>query len=101
MLSGLEGQALRAMANERAKELRKAVYEPGVRDYLVAAGKSWMTLTMSNGQYIWSHGWRDTQTLDVCESVDVIEKLRFVRSGQSFGAFGSWYAVGKGLVIAI
>ncbi len=39
--------------------------------------------------------------LDVCESVYVIEKLRLVRSGQFFGAFGSWYAVGKRLVITI
>lgn len=101
MSPGLKGQILRTIVNERAKEFCKAVYEPGVRNYLVVAGKSCMTLTVRNDQYIWSHRWRNTQMLDVCESVDVIEKLRFVRSGQSFGAFGSWYIVGKRLVITI
>ncbi len=48
MSSGLEGQALRAMANERAKELCKAVYKLGARDYFVAAGKSWMTFIVYN-----------------------------------------------------
>lgn len=93
MPSGFKGQALKAMVNERAKELRKAVYEPGTRDYLVAVGKSWMILTVRNSQYIWSHRWRDTQTLNICELVDVMEKLRFVRSGQFFKVSGSWCAI--------
>lgn len=71
---------MRAMGNERAKKLCKAANELRAHDYLVIVGKSWITLTVRNGQYFWSYGWQDTQTLDICESVDVIEKLRFVKS---------------------
>lgn len=40
MPSGLEGQALRAVANKSAKELCKAAYKPEAGDYLIAIKKS-------------------------------------------------------------
>ncbi len=67
--------------NEGAKKLCKAAYEPRAGDYFKAAGKSWMTLTVCNPQYIWCHGWRDTQTMDVGEPIHVVEKLSLIRPG--------------------
>lgn len=40
MLSGLDGQALRAVANEGAKEPYKAAYKPKACNYLIPVGKS-------------------------------------------------------------
>lgn len=48
------------MSDKSAKKLYKAIYKPKVRDYLIAARKSRMTFSVSNGEYIQSHGWRDT-----------------------------------------
>lgn len=43
-----------------------------------------MTLSMSNGQYIWGHRWQDAQTVDVGDFVNMVEELRLVWYWESF-----------------
>lgn len=43
-----------------------------------------MTFSVSNGQYIWGHRRRDAQTVDVGDSVDVVEEPRLVWCRESF-----------------
>lgn len=70
-----------------------------------------MTLAVSNGQYIWYHGWRDAQAVDVGDPVDVVEEPRLVwcwvsfwglsihcqPRGKVFIAIKTWGQVGVGV----
>lgn len=75
----MESQALRIVVNKGAKKLFKTMYEPKARDYLIVARQSWMTLLVRNSPYILSHGWKDTQIVDVGEAIYMVEKLRIFR----------------------
>lgn len=79
MSPGLESQILRTMVNKGTKKLCKAAYKPRACDYLVAVRESWITFFVSNSQYILSHKWRDTQTMDIGEPVYMVEKFRLVK----------------------
>lgn len=67
------------MANKRIEKLGQAAYKPGAYDYLVAAKKPRKTFFVSNYKYVWSNRCRDAQLVDVGESIDVVQKPRYVR----------------------
>lgn len=92
---------MRKVANERAKELCKTAYKPGAGDNFVAIRKAWMTLPVSNRQYIWGDGWKDAQTVNIDESVYVIEKPRLVRQQQLVGVSLNKHKVWERLFITI